>query len=60
MASLGPLLQTEIMAGFPEKYPIGRSFTFTPDTKVCLGYSDKPVNDIQSLSGKPVIMKTII
>lgn len=38
----------------PKKYPIGRSFTFTPDTKTCLGYSDKPVNEIQSLSGKPV------
>lgn len=30
VSSLGPLPQTEIMAGFPEKYLIGRSFTFTP------------------------------
>ena len=44
----------------PKKYPIGRSFTFIPDTKMCLGYSDKPVDDIQSLSGKPVIIRTII
>jgi len=30
MAFLGPLTQTEIMTGFPEKYLIGRSFTFAP------------------------------
>ena len=31
VAFLGLLVQTEVMTGFPKKYLIGRSFTFTPD-----------------------------
>ncbi len=51
---LGLLVQTEVMANFPEKYLIGRSFTFTPSAKKHLGYSEKPINDIQSVWGEPV------
>ena len=55
-AFLGLLVQTEVMANFPEKYLIGRSFTFTPGTNVP-GVQHKPVIKIQSLSRKPVKLK---
>lgn len=57
MASLGPLPQTEIMAGFPEKVSDWTVIHFYPRCKTRLEYSDKPVNDIQSPSGKPVIVE---
>ena len=49
MASLGPLLQTEIMAGFPEKVSDWTVIYFYPRHKTHLGYSEKPINDIQFL-----------
>ena len=52
----GLLVQTEVMANFPEKYLIGRSCTSTPGTNVP-GVQHKPVIKIQSLSRKPVKMK---
>lgn len=52
----GLLVQTEVMANFPEKYLIGRSCTCTPGTNVP-GVQHKPVIKIQSLSRKPVRIK---
>ena len=49
----GLLVQTEVMANFPEKYLIGRSCTFTPGAKAP-GVQHKPVIKTQSLSRKPV------
>jgi hypothetical protein len=54
VASLGPLLQTEILAGFPEKVSDWTVIYFYPKRKKHLGYSEKPINEIQSLSRKPV------
>ena len=54
MASLGLLLQTEIDADFPEKVSDWTVIHLYPRHKV-LGDSEKPVNDVQSLSRKPVI-----
>jgi hypothetical protein len=54
MASLGPLPQAEIMAGFPEKVSDWTVIYFYPRHKKCLGYSVKPVNEFQSLSRKPI------
>lgn len=42
------------MAGFPEKVSDWTVIYFYPQTQSHLGYSDKPVNEIQSLSRKPV------
>ena len=55
MAFLGPLIQTEITAGFPEKVSDWTVIHFYPRHKVP-GDSEKPVNEIQSLSRKPVII----
>ena len=52
----GLLVQTEVMANFPEKYLIGRSCTFSPDA-IAPGVQHKPVIKIQSLSRKPVRIK---
>ena len=55
MAFLGPLIQTEIAAGFPEKVSDWTVMHLYPRHKVP-GDSEKPVNDVQSLSRKPVVM----
>ena len=54
VSSLGPLPQTEIMAGFPEKVSDWTVIYFYPKSKLPLGYSEKPINELQSLSRKPV------
>jgi hypothetical protein len=42
------------MAGFPEKVSDWTVIYIYPRHKTHLGYSEKPINDIQFLSGKPV------
>ena len=54
VSSLGPLPQAEIMAGFPEKVSDWTVIYFYPKSKLPLGYSDKPINEFQSLSRMPV------
>ena len=51
---LGPLPQTKIMTGFPEKVSDWTVIHFYPRRITRLGYSRKPISDIQSLSRKPV------
>ena len=60
MASLGPLPQAEIMAVFPEKVSDWTVIHFYPRHETCLGYSEKPINDIQSLSRKPIKWETVL
>jgi len=42
------------MAGFPEKVFDWTVIYFYPKRKKHFGYSEKPINEIQSLSRKPV------
>ena len=54
VSSLGPLVQTKVMAGFSEKVSDWTVIYFYPKSKVPLGYSEKPINEFQPLSRKPV------
>ena len=54
VSSLGPLVQTEVMAGFPVKVSDWTVMYFYPKSMYALRVQRKPVHNIQSLSRKPV------
>ena len=59
VSSLGPLVQTEVMAGFPVKVSDWTVMYFYPKSIYALRVQRKPVHNIQSLSRKPVRIKRV-
>ncbi len=56
---LGPLVQIEVMAGFPVKVSDWTVMYFYPKSIYALRVQRKPVHNIQSLSRKPVRIKRV-